>query len=121
MFSDSTQEAKGEGRKKEIGSTSKNYYFKQVAQAIFANDPNTELMELSQSHPDEFVSRITRHFRDLHKLLQLTWVGSVVDSRGHARGRRTKDEGRRAGLETGVTRDEGSRGTRDRLDEGLRL
>jgi hypothetical protein len=64
MFSDSTQEAKGEGRKKEIRSTSKNYYFKQAAQAIFANDPNTELTELSQSHPQEFVSRITRRFRE---------------------------------------------------------
>jgi hypothetical protein len=61
---DSTQEAKDSGRKKEVFSMFKAYYLQQAARAIFANDLNEQVWELSSAHPEEFVSRITRHIKE---------------------------------------------------------
>lgn len=64
IFSDSTQEAKDSGRKKEVSSTSKAYYLQQAARTIFANDLNEQVRELSSAHTKEFISRITRRIKE---------------------------------------------------------
>ncbi|KIK93459.1 hypothetical protein PAXRUDRAFT_788037, partial [Paxillus rubicundulus Ve08.2h10] len=58
LFSDSTQDVKDAGRKKEVSGVSKKDYFQQLARQIFVNDTNHELKTYSQSHPHLFTSRI---------------------------------------------------------------
>ena len=64
IFSDSTQEAKDSGWKREVPTHSKNYYLQQAASAIFANDPNEQVWELSKMDLGEFASRIARHLKE---------------------------------------------------------
>ena len=64
IFSDSTQEAKDSGWKREVPTHSKNYYLQQAASAIFANDPNEQVQELSKMDLGEFASRIARRFKE---------------------------------------------------------
>jgi hypothetical protein len=56
LFSDSTQDAKEAGRKKEVSGVSKKDYFQQLAKQIFANNSNQELQTYSQSHPHLFTT-----------------------------------------------------------------
>ncbi|KIJ21303.1 hypothetical protein PAXINDRAFT_5483 [Paxillus involutus ATCC 200175] len=67
LFSDSTQDVKDAGRKKEVSGVSKKDYFQQLARQIFVNDTNHELKTYSQSHPHLFTSRINRCVQDLRK------------------------------------------------------
>ncbi|KAF9226096.1 hypothetical protein BS17DRAFT_814988 [Gyrodon lividus] len=81
LFSDSTQDAKEAGQKKEVSGVSKEDYFQQLAKQIFVNDSNQ-----SQSHPHLFTTRINCCIQDLckkynkvnHKLGQ-TGAGLVAD------------------------------------------
>ncbi|KIK76036.1 hypothetical protein PAXRUDRAFT_171046 [Paxillus rubicundulus Ve08.2h10] len=54
LFSDSTQGAKEEGRHKEQAHQTKNTYYVQLAQAIFAEDKNPEFCAYSKSAPATF-------------------------------------------------------------------
>ncbi|KIK75859.1 hypothetical protein PAXRUDRAFT_784010 [Paxillus rubicundulus Ve08.2h10] len=67
LFSDSTQDVKDAGWKKEVSGVLKKDYFQQLARQIFANDTNHELKTYSQSHPHLFMSQINRRVQDLHK------------------------------------------------------
>ncbi|KAF8837350.1 hypothetical protein BDN67DRAFT_878858, partial [Paxillus ammoniavirescens] len=66
-FSDSTQDMKDAGWKKEVPGVLKKDYFQQLARQIFANNTNHELKTYSQSPPHLFTSRINCHVQDLCK------------------------------------------------------
>ncbi|KIK77363.1 hypothetical protein PAXRUDRAFT_778208 [Paxillus rubicundulus Ve08.2h10] len=67
LFSDSTQDVKDAGWKREVSGVSKKDYFQQLARQIFTNNTNHELKTYSQSHPHLFKSQINRRVQDLCK------------------------------------------------------
>ncbi|KIK73423.1 hypothetical protein PAXRUDRAFT_20867 [Paxillus rubicundulus Ve08.2h10] len=67
LFSDSTQGAKEEGHHKEQARQTKNTYYVQLAQAIFAEDENPEFRAYSKSAPATFSAVIQRRLSSLRK------------------------------------------------------
>ncbi|KAF9234183.1 hypothetical protein BU15DRAFT_65926 [Melanogaster broomeanus] len=62
LFSDSTQDAKEAGRKKEVSGVSKKDYFQQLAKQIFVNDSNLQLQTYSQRKKETLDSEIAHEY-----------------------------------------------------------
>ena len=64
LFSDSTQDAREEGRSKVVAGHSKGSYLREAAKAIFANDGDAEVQHLSQVRPDLFEGKVLRRIKE---------------------------------------------------------
>ncbi|KAG2047599.1 hypothetical protein BDR06DRAFT_1029586 [Suillus hirtellus] len=62
LFSDSTKDAKEQGRKKKQSGTSRDTFYSQVAQAIFSNDEDPEVQRLFKEDPKAFIKPVSTCF-----------------------------------------------------------
>ncbi|KIK78436.1 hypothetical protein PAXRUDRAFT_773285, partial [Paxillus rubicundulus Ve08.2h10] len=84
LFSDSTQGAKEEGCHKEQACQTKNTYYVQLAQAIFAKDENPEFRAYSKSAPATFSTVIQccflrKKYNEINKELGQTGAGRTYE------------------------------------------
>jgi len=62
IFSDSTKDAKEEGRTRQQMNKQKNTYYQQLAVAIFDNDEDPKVREYLRAHPTAFTQPIRARF-----------------------------------------------------------
>ncbi|KIK74929.1 hypothetical protein PAXRUDRAFT_106561, partial [Paxillus rubicundulus Ve08.2h10] len=76
LFSDSTQDVKDAGQKKEVSGVSKKDYFQQLARQIFTNDTNHELKTYSQIESIAvFKSNLRKKYNEDNSKLGQTGAG----------------------------------------------
>jgi hypothetical protein len=58
LFSDSTQDARAEGHRKDVGKTQKSTYHAMIAQYVFTNDKNPEYVQHYHENPAKFAKSV---------------------------------------------------------------
>ncbi|KAG2342727.1 hypothetical protein BDR05DRAFT_885856 [Suillus weaverae] len=67
FFSDSSKDAKEQGRKKKQSGTLRDTFYLQAAQAVFSNDEDLEVQRLFKEDPKAFIKPIATRFGMLRK------------------------------------------------------
>jgi len=63
IFSDSSQDAANQGRRRQQMSAHKEHYFQQAADAVFKNDHDPNIRQLYGQDPSRFVNPIKNRFQ----------------------------------------------------------
>ncbi|KAJ7469520.1 hypothetical protein FB451DRAFT_1176760 [Mycena latifolia] len=86
LFSDSTQDAVAEGRKKKTGKTPKMFYYGLMADAVFSVDADASIREDYNKKPsryarsvENFIKRLRKRYGEINKELGQTGAGLRVE------------------------------------------
>ncbi|KAJ7085306.1 hypothetical protein C8R44DRAFT_752903 [Mycena epipterygia] len=80
LFSDSTQDAVKEGRRKKTAKTSKMTYYQKIADAVFAVDASESVREDYKKKPERYARSVENYIkRDVNKELGQTGAGLRVE------------------------------------------
>ncbi|KAJ7157566.1 hypothetical protein C8R43DRAFT_826483, partial [Mycena crocata] len=86
LFSDSTQDAAQEGRKKKKGKTPKIAYYKMIAEKVFSVDADESLRADYQKKPiryarsvENYIKRLRKRYGEINKELGQTGAGLRVE------------------------------------------
>lgn len=58
LFSDSTQDARAQGRRREVGKTHKSFYYAKIAQHVFQNDGNPQYRAEYAVNPQKYAKSV---------------------------------------------------------------